>query len=118
MVFCRKNRFSISMNNDGNTYFFRAWRKHRGLTQEQLAERLGVSVPAISQLERGKQGFSAESLAKMAVVLECEPGDLLSCDPSQIDVDRELVGLWNRLNDDQKAALKQLALSMIPPKAG
>ena len=33
----------------------RTWRKKRDLTQEQMAERLGVSVGSLSRIERGEQ---------------------------------------------------------------
>jgi len=63
------------------TFFFKAWRKYRGLTQEQVAERVGMSVSSVSQLETGKQGFTDGTLMAFADALRCEPGDLLSRDP-------------------------------------
>lgn len=39
-------------------FFFREWRKYRGLNQEALAEIVGVTTSTISQLETGKQGFT------------------------------------------------------------
>lgn len=63
------------------TYFFREWRKFRGLTQEQLAERVGVSSATISQLEAGKQGFTDNTLEALAAELHCGPGDLLMRNP-------------------------------------
>lgn len=62
-------------------YFFREWRKYRGLTQEQLAERVGMAASSISQLEKGRQGFTDSSLALIAEALMCEPGDLLMRNP-------------------------------------
>lgn len=63
-------------------YFFKAWRKHRGLTQEQLASRVEMSASSVSQLERGVQGFSDAALQAFAEALNCEPGDLLMRDPT------------------------------------
>lgn len=62
-------------------YFFREWRKSRGLTQEELADRIGVSTSTISQLETGKQGFTDTTLALLADALSCSPGDLLMRNP-------------------------------------
>ena len=31
----------------------RVWREHRGLTQQQLAKAVGISVPYLSQIESG-----------------------------------------------------------------
>ncbi len=64
-------------------YFFKQWRKHRGLTQEMLAERIGVSPPTISQIEKGKQGFTNSTLEALAWALNCSPGDLLMRDPTK-----------------------------------
>lgn len=65
------------------TYFFKQWRKHRGLTQEMLAERVGVTPSTISQLEKGKQGFTNSTLEAFAWALNCNPGDLLMRDPTK-----------------------------------
>jgi transcriptional regulator with XRE-family HTH domain len=65
--------------------FVRQWRKHRGLSQETLAERAGLSPPSISQLETGNQGFTDKSLARIAAALDCTPADLLVHDPSRED---------------------------------
>lgn len=45
-------------------------RKRRGLTQETLAERVGRTTDAISQLERGLSLPSFETLERLAGVLE------------------------------------------------
>jgi transcriptional regulator with XRE-family HTH domain len=44
----------------------RALRRLRGLTQEQLGERSGVSAKYISELERGVRNPSLETLVKVA----------------------------------------------------
>lgn len=62
--------------------FLRQWRKHRGLTQEQLADRVNMTAPTISQLENNKQGFTGESLAKLAHALGCTPAALIAYDPT------------------------------------
>jgi transcriptional regulator with XRE-family HTH domain len=64
-------------------HFIREWRQFRGYTQERLANLVDMSVSSISQLERGQQGYTEESLAKLAEALGCEPADLLSRDPNK-----------------------------------
>ena len=96
-------------------YFFRAWRKHRGLTQEQLAERVEMSVSSISQLETGKQGFSEDTLLSLAEALSCEPGDLLSRDPRLEGAVADLM----RLIKQKDAAQSVMAfLNALPDKTG
>jgi transcriptional regulator with XRE-family HTH domain len=58
-------------------HFIKDWRLYRGLTQERLAERLGMTHGAVSQLERGLVGYSQDSLEALADALQCEPADLL-----------------------------------------
>src|SRR5918997_286581 len=47
-------------------------RKHRGLTQVQLAERLGTSQSAINRIEKGHQNLSLEMLARIGSALDSE----------------------------------------------
>jgi DNA-binding XRE family transcriptional regulator len=55
----------------------RVWREHRGLTQRQLAEAAGISVPYLSQIESGKRTGSAEVLAAIARELGLSLDDLV-----------------------------------------
>lgn len=66
-------------------HFIKEWRKHRGLTQDQLADRVGVATSTISQLETGKQGYSQPTLEAIADALQCEPADLLMRNPQTPD---------------------------------
>src|SRR6187200_1161335 len=47
-------------------------RKHRGLTQSQLAERLATSQSAINRIEKGHQNLSLEMLARIGSALDSE----------------------------------------------
>lgn len=44
-------------------------RKHIKLTQEEMAERLGISVKHFSEVERGITGLSIENLIKVSDIL-------------------------------------------------
>jgi transcriptional regulator with XRE-family HTH domain len=55
----------------------RVWRERRGLTQQQLAEAAGISVPYLSQIESGKRGGSAEVLAVIARALGLALDDIV-----------------------------------------
>lgn len=61
--------------------YLREWRDYRGLSQEALAAKAGVSNGLISQIEAGTSGGSPESLEKLAKALNCEPGELLDIKP-------------------------------------
>jgi DNA-binding NtrC family response regulator len=53
----------------------REGRKSRSLTLAQLAERTGLSVGFLSQIELGKNSASVETLYRIARALGTEPGD-------------------------------------------
>jgi transcriptional regulator with XRE-family HTH domain len=55
----------------------RKLRTDRGLTQGQLAERCGTSVPAISNLEAGNNSPTLGTLVRLADALECKVSDLV-----------------------------------------
>jgi transcriptional regulator with XRE-family HTH domain len=55
--------------------------KGRGMSQTELARRVGVSQVLISQIERGdQQSINLELLGKLAKALGVEPRDLVADD--------------------------------------
>ena len=85
-------------------------REYRGLTQEQLAERISRSTQFVSTIERGKAGASLETIVNLCEVLHTSADWLLrGIDPStNLDyitgklsaVPPERLFLLNRLVDD------------------
>ena len=55
----------------------RRLRLERGLTQEELAQRVGVYQSAIGQVERGETNPLVSTLIQIARALDVEPADLL-----------------------------------------
>lgn len=70
---------------DGPRHFIRQWRKYRGLTLEQLGERIGVTAGALSQLERGDINYTQPMLEALAEELKTSPGALVSWPPERDD---------------------------------
>lgn len=62
-------------------HYIKQWRTFRNLTQEQLAERVGVTHGALSQLERGLTNYTQPMLESLAFALQCEPADLIMRNP-------------------------------------
>lgn len=56
-------------------------RKSKGITQEQLAEKVGIGTSNISYIETGKFAPSIESFEKIAEVLQVEPYELYMFSP-------------------------------------
>ena len=55
----------------------RAYRQERGITQEQLSERVGVVHSFICSLESGKKQPSLKMVLKLAAALGVRPGELV-----------------------------------------
>jgi transcriptional regulator with XRE-family HTH domain len=75
-------------------HFIKQWREYRHLSQERLADRIGVSRGAISQLETGITGYTQGMLEALADALAVEPADLLQSDPK---IDDALHQIWKNL---------------------
>lgn len=53
------------------------YRKALGLTQEDIADRMGCSLTYISKLENGKASCNLERLFELSNLLKCDAADLL-----------------------------------------
>jgi transcriptional regulator with XRE-family HTH domain len=75
-------------------HFIRQWRKHRGLTQEQLAERIGIARSYLTKIERGSRRYDQPFLEHASDALRCEPADLIMRDPTATE---SLWSVWEQL---------------------
>jgi len=84
----------------------RARRRSLGLTQQTLAERIGVSVPWVGMLECARGSPSLEMLTLFASGLETSPGELLAEAGAALSVKPRV-----------RSALSELhaALAQLPP---
>ena len=64
------------------------WRKLRGLTQAQLADRAGVSRDTVVRLEGGDGGVSIENLLRVLRALGVLDSIVTALDPYATDVGR------------------------------
>ena len=74
------------------------------LTQEQLAEKAGISCAFVGHIERGEKKASLETLVALCNVLEVSPTEMLQDSLSKAVMERQL----RELGED-----KALVLSMI-----
>jgi len=56
----------------------RVCREYRGLTQQELAEAAGISLPCLSQIETGKRKATTEVLAAVAKALGLSLDDVVA----------------------------------------
>jgi len=54
----------------------KVWREHRGLTQQVLADKTGISKPFLSQIENERRGASVDVLKRLAAALGIDLDDL------------------------------------------
>jgi transcriptional regulator with XRE-family HTH domain len=64
-------------------HYVKQWREYRGLTQEQLAERVGRSRGLISQIESGTTELTEEMIYALAEAFRHTPGDVFRVDPTK-----------------------------------
>ncbi len=79
-------------------------RKERGLTQVELAEKLGVAQGTIQKLENDQIEFSTNWMRKISEVLEVEPYELLPLDmqPKEISPEeREMLRTFRKFAPSQ-----------------
>lgn len=59
----------------------------RGVMAKTVAERIGISETQLSMFRSGKvRGVRFGTIAKLCLVLECQPGDLLRYEPDPEDL--------------------------------
>lgn len=54
------------------------WRTKRDLSQDQVAEAMGIKKAAVSKLERGKMNLTQEYMARFAKVFNCQPYEIIA----------------------------------------
>ena len=59
----------------------KVWREYRGMSQSEAAEKAGISVPYLSQLEANKRKGSLDVLSAIAKVLQVSLDDIVSSHP-------------------------------------
>jgi transcriptional regulator with XRE-family HTH domain len=64
------------MDNDHLALRIRAFRKLKGLTQQQLADRMGVSVAVLGSLERGTRRPDSKLMQRIAETLGIDYDEL------------------------------------------
>lgn len=91
--------------------------KHRkviGMTQAELAERLDLSLDAVSRLERGNIGLSVVRLFELAEIFSCETTDLLDeASHRPRDMARKLEELLGQIDDTERLKLLAIVEQMV-----
>lgn len=90
--------------------FIREWRKHRGLTLEQLSERIDMSPGNLSHLERGMVAYTQDTLEALAEALNTDAASLLMRDPTGPDA---IWSVWECASPAEKQQIVELAKVVV-----
>ena len=88
----------------------RQLRKAHGLTQADLAGRIGIQQSDLCRMEKGEYKVSLETLFKILGIFQLNIGDFFSDqDPFGDDGSAELVSIFRRLSEDDRRELLDFA---------
>lgn len=90
----------------------RSRRKELGLTQEQLAEKIGVGHQALSRIENGSMAPKMDRLPALAYALQCTVSDLFR-DEAYSDYAIRLTDLLSGLSDKKQEYIYQHLSSLV-----
>ena len=96
----------------------RAARKRKGLTQEQLGEKIDTVAPHISNIENGKKPFSLELLIDLCNALEVTPTELLddALTFATPETSRRFESILEKGSADEQRAVLEYASFIIESK--
>ena len=99
---------SSTMEDTGLMFQIVKFRRARGLTQEELADKIGSTQANISEIERGVHMPSIETLRKIAEVFDIEIVDLF--ERSEVaQAESEIVSIFSRLDANEKKKIIEIA---------
>jgi transcriptional regulator with XRE-family HTH domain len=88
----------------------RQWREYRGLTQDDLAERLETSKASISRIETGEQAYTQDFLEACADALRTDPASLLMRDPTD---DEAVWSIWDKAKIGERQMIESIVRSVL-----
>lgn len=92
-------------------------RSTRKMTQALLAEKIGVSTEAVSNIERGINYPSFDTLVRIAVALDCTLADIVDIagkgSQKRMKAEADLVGIIKSLPDDRMETAVKLLSALL-----
>ena len=87
-------------------------RQELGLTQEQVAERMDVSLQMVSNLELGKKAIRPENLVKICHILHVSADYILTGRRSELEASA-FAGKFLRLSGEHQRIIGELIDSLV-----
>lgn len=98
-------------------HFIKEWRKHRGLTQEQVANRVHMTRNNVSKVESFNRPYTQQTLPLFAEALGCDAADLLRAPPSPDRPESEFEYYKRILTENQLKQAVEVIRVMFSRKA-
>lgn len=86
--------------------YLRQYRERKGLTLEQLADRIGTTHATLSRIERGLQPYSQTMLEALAEELDTDPASIIMRDPTDPE---GIWSVWDKAKPGERAIIVDLA---------
>lgn len=86
--------------------FIKEWRKFRDkMTQEQLAEKVGMSAANLSRIEKGEQDYTQSVIESIAEALDTDVAALLTRKPKE---DEPIWRVWSEATPSQRRQIVEI----------
>ena len=102
----KKTNKSVGMN-------IRTLRHQQGWSQEDVADRLGISIPAFSKIETGVTDINLSRLEQIANVFEVNVVYLLAMDISEVELEPSNLSIAQKKLIDREAEIATLQRKVI-----
>lgn len=84
-------------------------RREKGIKQDELAEKIGVSRPYLSQLETGSRTLTTQQQKEIAAALGVEPASLVDFEAPERTDEELLLSAFRSLSSEQREVWLRLA---------
>lgn len=86
-------------------------RKEKNMTQEKLAEQIGVSIAFLSRIERGNSQVNIKRLSQICKILDLTEGEILngSSNESNSYLNAEFTKLLSSCSSEQQKLIYEVA---------
>jgi transcriptional regulator with XRE-family HTH domain len=95
-------------------HFLREWREARGLSLDELADRMGTSKGHLSNVENLKNGYTQDFIEAAAIALDTDAASLISRRPGDGD---DILRMWKQATGSQRATVLDIMAAVLRNRA-
>lgn len=95
--------------------YIKEWRRHRGMTQAEVAKSMGISVSYFTMIEGGSRRYDQNFLEGAALVLETTPADLIARPPGAA---QRIDSLLGAVSEEERMRIEAAIRALINPRSG